>query len=174
MSALTQQGCTQSHTHTRHHHRIDSLSAFGKESKKKKGRFLKGIQPLRVTPDDVTGNWWEILLFNFRRPQMTFDSCHKQLCSSSQHEKYVYQVWKVSIIPFLRYRDYEVFGLWRLVPSDDLDLHQNIKIFTLDLTNLYTKYEKCRSSLSQGILFTRFSVFDLWWPQMTFDLYQKQ
>ena len=45
-----------------------------KHNKREKGRVLKGIRPL-VTPDDATGNCWEILLFNFQWPQMTFDLC---------------------------------------------------------------------------------------------------
>ena len=36
------------------------------------------------------------------------------------------------------------------------------------------KYEKHPTLRLPVIVFTRFSVFALWWPQMTFDLYQKQ
>ena len=41
---------------------------------------------------------------------------------------------------------------------------KNNRVLPLNMTNLYTKYEKCRLSLSQDFVFTRFSVFDLKWP----------
>ena len=38
----------------------------------------------------------------------------------------------------------------------------------------HTKFEVQATFTSWDIMFTRFSYFDLWWPQMTFDLHEKQ
>ena len=36
------------------------------------------------------------------------------------------------------------------------------------------KFEVQATFTSWDIMFTKFSYFDLWWPQMTFDLHEKQ
>ena len=38
----------------------------------------------------------------------------------------------------------------------------------------HTKFEVQATFNSWDIVFTRFSYFNLWWPQMTFDLHEKQ
>lgn len=53
------------------------------------------------------------------------------------------------------------------------ELHQTQKGSLSTMTNVHTKYEKYPLSLSWNIRFTRHSLFDLWWPQMTSDFHQK-
>ena len=38
----------------------------------------------------------------------------------------------------------------------------------------HTKFEVQATFTYWDTVFTRFSDFDLWWPQMTFDLHEKQ
>ena len=77
--------------------------------------------------------------------------------------------------PFLRYRVYKVFTIWPLLtPKWPLPSTKNNRLLVLNKVHLHTKYEICPSFPSWDIVFTRFSQFYPCWPQMTFDLHQKQ
>ena len=99
-----------------------------------------------------------------------------------------------------RWRSWELLGkfaLWPLVtPDDDLDNSWEILLFNLWWPQMTFDFHKKQqgSSLHHGKsiyqlwkgsviaisryrvykLFTRLLQFNLWWPQMTFDLYQKR
>ena len=59
-------------------------------------------------------------------------------------------------------------------PKWPLTSTKNNRLLVLNRVHLHTKYEICPSFPSWAIVFTRFSQFYLCWPQMTFDLHQKQ
>ena len=70
---------------------------------------------------------------------------------------------------------FEVFTVCPPVTSDDLwPLPKTIGFFLLTWQICLPKYENCPLLLSWDTVFTRFSNFDLWWPQMTFYIHQKQ
>lgn len=47
-----------------------------------------------------------------------------------------------------------------------------LNVRLLSLTHLHAKYEKHPWFLHRDIVWTRFSVFGLWWPHMAIDLHQ--
>ena len=51
---------------------------------------------------------------------------------------------------------------------------KNNKDYLPNMEHPQVKYEANPCFPSWDIVFTRFSLFDLWWPQMTFDLHQEQ
>ena len=68
-------------------------------------------------------------------------------------------------------------GFHNLTPVDPkwpLTSTKTNRLLVLNKVHLHTKYEICPSFPSWDIVFTRFSQFDPCWPQMTFDLHQKQ
>lgn len=69
---------------------------------------------------------------------------------------------------------HKVFGTWHLMtPTWPLTSAKNNRLLSLNMTNLHTKYGEYPSFLLGDITSTMLSVLDLWWPQMTFDLYNK-
>ena len=58
-------------------------------------------------------------------------------------------------------------------PRWPLSSTKNDRINLLTITHPHTTYQICVSFLPWDIVLTKFSVFDPWWPQMTFDLHQK-
>ena len=91
--------------------------------------------------------WW----------QMTFD-LHEKLGTSTPKVP-TYLSLKFKLISC-------VFRLWPDLTKIRIDLL--IKCY------LHTKFEVQATFNSWDIMFTRFWGFDLWWPQMTFDLHEKQ
>ena len=68
-------------------------------------------------------------------------------------------------------------GLHNLTPVDPkwpLTSTKNNRILVLNVVHLHPKYKICPRFPSRDIVFTRFLQFDPCWPQMTFDLHQKQ
>ena len=68
-------------------------------------------------------------------------------------------------------------GFYHLTFSDlkwPLTSTKNHRDHLLYMANPHTKYEIPQSYSSWDIVFTKFWPFDLSWPQMTFDLHQKQ
>ena len=65
-------------------------------------------------------------------------------------------------------------NLTHVDPKWPLTSTKNNWLLVLNVVHLHTKYEICPSFPSWDIVFTRFSQFDPCWPQMTFDLHQKQ
>ena len=68
-------------------------------------------------------------------------------------------------------------GFYNLTPVDPkwpLTSTKNNRVLVLNVVCLHPKYNICPSFPSWDIVFTRFSRFDPCWPQMTFDLHQKQ
>ena len=68
-------------------------------------------------------------------------------------------------------------GFHNLTPVDPkwpLTSTKNNRVLVLNVVRLHPKYNICPSFPSWDIVFTRFSQFDPCWPQMTFDLHQKQ
>ena len=64
-----------------------------------------------------------------------------------------------------------------LTPSDPrwpLTSTKSYTIHLLTITHPHTTYPIYPSFLPWDIVLTRFLVFDPWWPQVTFDLHQKQ
>ena len=59
-------------------------------------------------------------------------------------------------------------------PKWPLTSTKNNRVLVLNVVRLHPKYNICPSFPSWDIVFTRFSQFDPCWPQMTFDLHQKQ
>ena len=59
-------------------------------------------------------------------------------------------------------------------PKWPLTSIKNNRDHLLNVGNLHAKYEILCCYPCRDTVFTKFWPFDLWWPQMTFDLHQKQ
>ena len=87
-----------------------------------------------------------------------------------------YQIWDLSKLPFLRYHVYKVFTILPLLTPNDLwPPPISNRLLVLNKVHLHTQiWDLSKLPFLSHIMFTRFSQFDLCWPQMTFDLHQKQ
>ena len=84
------------------------------------------------------------------------------------------EVWESFVFPLLRYclQGFQIITFhdlkWPLTST------KNDRDLLLNMGHPLVKYEIHPCLPSWDNVFTKFSDFDLWWPQMTFDLHQKQ
>ena len=96
------------------------------------------------------------------------------LYKANQHTKYdisnIYPSWDIVFTSNLQ-------GFYHFTSSDlkwRVTSMKNHRDHLLNMANPHTKYEIPHIYPTWDIVFTRFWPFDLSWPQMTFDLHQKQ